>query len=168
VNRPSAALVKALLINGAVPMLGQFTPSDAGDAPGNDQGFGRVNIPTSLGLDGSSVAFRDEGRGLQWSDQASIWIELPADSMLTATLVWTDPPGDVLTNNLNLVVVDSAGTARHGNLGPGDKSFDTTNNVERVRWLDIAQGKVVMHIKADHVRTPQTYALAWRIGPRPT
>ncbi|KAK5947796.1 hypothetical protein OHC33_011166 [Knufia fluminis] len=45
---PSAALIKALLINGAVEIRGQYPPSEIGPAPNNDAGFGRVDIPGSL------------------------------------------------------------------------------------------------------------------------
>src|SRR5205814_2055611 len=38
--KPSAALVKALLINGAVDIAGQYTPPEIGATPNNISGFG--------------------------------------------------------------------------------------------------------------------------------
>src|SRR5213075_2564941 len=42
--KPTAALIKALLINGAVEIAGQYHPSEAGPSPNNNSGFGRVNL----------------------------------------------------------------------------------------------------------------------------
>ena len=52
---------------------------------------------------------------------------------LKVTLVWTDPPGAKLQNDLDLIVKASNGQERHGNMGTG-KGFDRVNNVEQVVW----------------------------------
>src|ERR1044072_573657 len=41
--KPSAALIKAMLINGADELKGQYPPSEAGPSPNNNSGFGIVN-----------------------------------------------------------------------------------------------------------------------------
>ena len=43
-SKPSAALIKAMLINGAAQLGGQYVPSEAGLAANNSQGFGRVDV----------------------------------------------------------------------------------------------------------------------------
>lgn len=49
IEEPTAALVKAVLINGAVDVDGQYHPSEVGPAPPNNVcGFGRVNVKGSL------------------------------------------------------------------------------------------------------------------------
>lgn len=49
VEKPTAALVKAVLINGVVDVDGQYHPSEIGPAPPNKVcGFGRVNVKGSL------------------------------------------------------------------------------------------------------------------------
>ncbi len=46
--QPSAALVKAMLINGADDLAGQYTPSEAGPIPNVNEGFGRVNLARAV------------------------------------------------------------------------------------------------------------------------
>ena len=41
---PSAALIKALLVNGAVRVPGQYSPTEAGTSPNNNSGWGRVDL----------------------------------------------------------------------------------------------------------------------------
>ena len=63
---PSAALVKAMLINGAQPMRGHYTPPEVGPPPDNNQGFGRVNMAATVGPypAGTTVIPTDEGPAL--------------------------------------------------------------------------------------------------------
>ena len=42
--QPSAALVKAMLINGAQAMTGQYVPSETGSVPNRSEGFGRIDL----------------------------------------------------------------------------------------------------------------------------
>lgn len=53
VNRPSAALLKALLINGAHPLVGQYAPPEIGVIPNTDEGFGRINVKEVVAPGGS-------------------------------------------------------------------------------------------------------------------
>src|SRR5207237_607299 len=50
VANPSAALIKAMLINGARDMAGQYVPSEAGPTPNVNEGFGRVDVAASIGV----------------------------------------------------------------------------------------------------------------------
>lgn len=47
IAEPSAALLKALLINGAAEIPGQYQPSEAGPVPNSSEGFGRVDSKRS-------------------------------------------------------------------------------------------------------------------------
>ncbi|MBK7401817.1 MAG: S8 family serine peptidase [Myxococcales bacterium] len=158
VASPSAALVKALLINGASPLAGQY--GEAGTAPNNDQGFGRVDLSGSVG---DAVGFVDEAVTLDGGEEWSTEVQVPAGHGLVATLVWNDPAGEGLTNHLDLSVEHASGAFCHGNRGPGDPSIDTTNNVERVRWLDVPPGPSTLRVRASSCVLPQAFALAWRI-----
>src|SRR5262249_18687246 len=51
---PSAALIKALLINGAVPLSGQYTPTEVGVLPNNVAGWGRVDLAGSVIIPGAN------------------------------------------------------------------------------------------------------------------
>ena len=84
---------------------------------------------------------------------------------LKLTLVWTDPPAGFLQNNLNLIVKAANGEERHGNMGtqPG---FDSTNNVEQIRWENIPPGDAKVTVRCASITkasNPQDYAYAWRL-----
>ena len=180
---PIAALLKALLINGAVELIGQYSPSEAGTSPNNNSGFGRVNLAQSVIIPGIA---RDGGAGeggpLEQGSEDTITVEIPADGprdnqsdastaeagttsgvTLKVTLLWSDPPGSALQNDLDLIVRVN-GQERHGNMGTSNK-FDRQNNVEQVVWTNIPSGKVEIVIRAFRIaRFPQRYAYAWRIS----
>ena len=179
VATPSAALVKALLLNGAVDIAGQYSPTEAAAAPNNNEGFGRVDLAGSVILPGDhpDAGFGtgdplDEGG----EDTVTITIpEVPPDqghgiapaaigATLKITLVWTDPPGAALQNDLDLIVRASDGSERHGNTGAG-QGFDRLNNVEQVWWRNMPAGPAEIFVRAFRItRFPQPYAYAWRIG----
>jgi subtilisin family serine protease len=164
--KPTAALVKALLINGAVELPGQYTPSEAGPSPNNDSGWGRVDLAGSVIIPDAdpNAGFR-EGSALKVGEQEALEIEIPHDATATLkiTLVWTDPPGAALQNDLDLIVIAADGRERHGNMGTSD-GFDRLNNVEQVLWTDIPDGTAQVVVRAHRVTVGlQPYALAWRI-----
>jgi hypothetical protein len=182
---PGAALVKALLINGAVELAGQYSPSEAGPSPNNDSGFGRVNLAGSVIIPGANPnAGLGEGGPLNQGDEDTIEVEIPegppehgqgenigqaaapagAGAAFKITLVWTDPPGPELQNDLDLIVRAANGEERHGNMGIS-RSFDRQNNVEQVLWPGMPPGKAVIVVRAFRITNfPQPYAYAWRIG----
>ncbi|MXM64732.1 S8 family serine peptidase [Streptomyces sp. HUCO-GS316] len=167
---PSAALVKAMLINGAVELPGQYTPSEAGPSPNNNSGFGRVDLARSVVLPGDDGrAGFHEGGPLDQGEQNLVRIRIPEqdggeEPTFKVTLVWTDPPGAALQNDLDLVVRTAEGRERHGNMGTS-AGFDRTNNVEQVQWDDIPAGDVEVIVRAHRItRFPQPYAFAWRIS----
>jgi serine protease AprX len=177
---PSAALIKALLINGAVELVGQYSPSEAGPSPNNNSGFGRVNLANSVIIPGPNPdGGFGEGGPLQQGDSNTITVKVPAGGgggapagvgtaglapTLKVTLVWSDPAGDKLQNDLDLIVTAPNGQERHGNMGLSPQ-FDRVNNVEQVLWNNIPPGDVKITVRAFHVtRFPQPYAYAWRIS----
>ncbi|MFC8914953.1 S8 family serine peptidase [Streptomyces sp. NPDC057116] len=168
--RPSAALIKAMLINGAVELPGQYDPSEAGPSPNNISGFGRVDLSRSVVLPGDDDhAGFHEGGPLDQGEQETRRIPIrerdgDRQPAFKVTLVWTDPPGAALQNDLDLVVRAADGSERHGNMGTSD-GFDRTNNVEQVEWDDIPTGPVEIVIRAHRItRFPQPYAVAWRVS----
>jgi subtilisin family serine protease len=184
--QPSAALVKAILINGAVPMKGQYnqpiTNGEFGpipDAPNPNSGFGRVNLANSLcnivansksPVYGFQDVTGDQSLGVDGNHRAEHVVNVqipegsPAALVFKVTLVWTDPPGERLQNDLDLIVVGS-GTEKHGNQGDGPE-FDRVNNVEQVVWKNIPPGSYSITVRAYRTtRDPQPFALAWRAFP---
>ncbi len=164
---PSAALLKALVINGAVDMTGQYMPSEAGAIPNNNEGFGRVDVQAVVGPygPGETLTFFDENKKLDTGQSESRVIMVPPGvHLLKATLVWTDPPGEGLQSDLDLIV--TAGTqTRHGNVAAGSTAFDRVNNVEQVVWSAIPAGAVTIAVNA-HKATlgAQDYALVIRVA----
>jgi serine protease AprX len=161
---PSAALVKAMLINGAEEITGQYSPSEAGTIPNFSQGFGRVNLAATVGPFDPDVTieFRDENRALRAGEEESITIDLDSTvTLLKVTLVWTDPPGAALQNDLDLIV-RARGEERHGNVPSTSSEFDRTNNLEQILWSGIPIGNVEIVVKAYRALPPQTYALVIR------
>lgn len=166
VPTPSAALVKALLVNGAEPLRGQYTPSETGVVPNNQQGYGRVNVARSVDIDGASrlLQFWDEDRALDTGEEQAFTLSLPkAAKSLKVTLVWTDPAGETLQNDLDLVVTTAAGDAGYGNAAPGSTVPDRVNNVEQVLLSAVPAGDVDIRVKAFRCAIdPQSFALVAR------
>ncbi|MGA3283012.1 MAG: S8 family serine peptidase [Verrucomicrobiota bacterium] len=118
---PSPALLKAMLINGARSTDASYYNFQAQNATINFEGWGLINLPSSLplgvtnqiGADCSSF-FIDQNptNALATGDSHTFTVTVntnAANLPLRVTLVWTDPPGDPaaaikLVNNLDLVV----------------------------------------------------------------
>ncbi|MFE3773113.1 S8 family serine peptidase [Streptomyces sp. NPDC057579] len=163
---PSAALVKAMLINGADDLPGQYDPTEAGPSPNNNSGFGLVNLEQAIVLPdaGNQAGFADEGP-LDQDQERPFTLTVPpgGSHQLKITLVWTDPPGPALQNDLDLIV-RAGGQERHGNMGT-DTGFDRVNNVEQVRWADIPSGDAQIVVRAHRItQFAQPYAVAWRLS----
>jgi serine protease AprX len=126
---PSSALIKALLINGAVELRGQYQMTEAGVSPNPSSGWGRVNLANSIIVEdpnnppdggfiegtvpeGKTVTTRipvprgnPPGGDNQGSDTDDAQRPLAPSAGWTfkITLVWTDPPGP-LVDNLHAVL----------------------------------------------------------------
>ena len=188
---PPAALIKALLINGAVQLPGQYNPGEAGPSPNNNSGFGRVNLLGSVILPGPNPdAGFGSGGPLKQGAEDTITVKIPnrppghkgvgsagaagaaalgvgtmgLGATFKITLVWSDPAGALLQNDLDLIVKAADGSERHGNMGTA-KGFDRVNNVEQVLWVNMPPGDAKVTIRATRItRFPQPYAYAWRIS----
>jgi serine protease AprX len=195
VATPSAALIKALLINGAVELTGQYTPSEAGVSPNNNSGWGRVDLAGSVILPGPNPdGGFGEGGPLSQGQSDTFPVDIPkrppqhpgsaarvggssggaggggssggAGGGVTfkITLVWSDPAGPALQNDLDLIVVAADGTERHGNMGTSS-GFDRANNVEQVVWDNMPAGTANITVTAFRItQFAQPYAYAWRIS----
>jgi len=97
---PSAALIRATLVNGATNFTGATLPDLA-----NGSGWGRVNVRQCFSpAPPVTLHVRDDcaigpGRSITYR------FSLPAGTaLLRVTLNWTDPPGPRLVNHLHLTV----------------------------------------------------------------
>ena len=163
---PSAAVVKAMLINGAKPMLGQYVPSEVGAPPDNSQGFGRIDLAATIGpyQSATTVVYKDEATALDTGQTEETQQAVAAGQTLKATLVWTDPAGEALQNDLDLIVTTPDGQELHGNVAPGAAGFDRSNNVEQVVVPNLVAGQVKISVSAFRAVSPQPYALVVRVS----
>jgi serine protease AprX len=79
IPKPSAALIKALLINGAVGVVGQYHPSEAGTSPNNSSGFGRVNLAGSVIIPGKEATANcaENQKGLDTGETFEAKVTIP-------------------------------------------------------------------------------------------
>ncbi|KAF7563161.1 hypothetical protein G7046_g954 [Stylonectria norvegica] len=171
-EHPSAALIKALLVNGAVNY-------SSPDGPGFDyqQGFGRVDIDKSIAMIENGT-FVDGGNQLETSNWDAPLLRQTPDTdrqwesqkiplrgerrRLVVTLAYSDPPHGLLQNDVNLIV-QAGGEERHGNMG-SDQGFDHTNNVEKIIWDDVPGETAIIVVRvAGFTKTDseQSFAVAW-------
>jgi serine protease AprX len=136
-NGPSAALIKAFLVNGATALPGQ-TPGEVPVGPNNVSGFGRVNLAASLVPEPlGQTLFVDEPDDAVATGQTRAYEVRAADPSkpMSITLVWTDAPAlagrGQLVNELYLRVRTPGPNGRFVN---GDVTAfpAATNNVQRI------------------------------------
>ncbi|MDW7776239.1 MAG: S8 family serine peptidase [Methanosarcinales archaeon] len=149
---PSAALIKATLINGAIDL---GLSSDL-------QGWGRIDITNSLFPEyPGSIRYHDEqsGGGLSTSGSWNISYYMANSSIpLRTTLVWTDHEanpgaGIKLVNDLDLMVTGPSGSY------PGNGG-DNINNVEQVELPEPSIGMYTFYVNGMNVpQGPQPFAL---------
>jgi subtilisin family serine protease len=168
---PSAALIKAILINSAVDITGYGNSSqEAGKPiPNNHEGWGRINL---------AAATNSTNRRLVDNQSLTIGVTHTYNFTVTnsavplkTSLVWTDYQGNPaasiqLVNNLNLRVTAPNGTTTYlGNRFSGGwsttgGSADGLNNVENVYIQSPATGRWKVEIIGFNVPLgPQPYAL---------
>ncbi len=139
---PSAALVKAMLINGAKDI---GTP----DIPNGVEGWGHIDLErTLLPVSGSTTltTYVDDGPSLRSGNGLVYAFDLDPAAGIDITLAWSDAPGSAssgaaasrLVNDLDLVLVAPDGTRWLGNnfvagASTTGGSADDVNNVERIR-----------------------------------
>ncbi|MCG0277869.1 MAG: S8 family serine peptidase [Thermanaeromonas sp.] len=149
---PSAALLKATLINGA-----REIPSSAEGG----LSFGILDLAgTVLSLEEKLMTLVDEARGLAAGEVASYeWTVNDARFPLKVTLAWTDPPAPTgasptLVNDLDLIVVGPDGKEYRGNDFTGKGGKDSLNNVEQVYIKNPQPGRYLIQVKASRVKEP--------------
>ncbi|MEA3559901.1 MAG: S8 family serine peptidase, partial [Candidatus Thermoplasmatota archaeon] len=167
VSDPSAALVKATLINGARPLNGNWS-----SIPNKYEGWGRVNLSNSLCTNNSNagvLSFIDNSTGLATgANHTGLFTISGGSNDLVITLVWTDYPGSntsstKLVNDLDLTVTAPNMTQYRGNglVYSQTSQYDRRNNVERILIEAASSGVYTINISGYSVtKGPQPYAVA--------
>jgi len=163
---PSAALLKATLIAAARRV--EWLNTTSGEVatkplPSYEQGFGFPVLDDVLYFPGDAARLRafDVTPGVAAGETARWEFTVRPGTPLKAVLVWTDPPGASLVNDLDLHVTDPSGTSQWGNeaLHPGQP--DRVNNVEGVSIAQPLAGTYIVTVSANRlgVGPRQGYAL---------
>ena len=171
-HKPSAALLKAALINSTVWLTGADAVAPSAGTPNFHQGYGRVCMTRAIPNTADpqfTIQFIDE-----WETPAAALVRtgerrrytfvLAAGTPeLRVCLAYTDAPARALQNNVNLIVQNvDTGQKWVGNTDLPDRltPLDTTNNVECVRVLTPDAGNYVVQIVASNLlKPPQDFAL---------
>jgi len=150
---PTAALVKALLVNGARLLE---------DQPNFASGFGLIDMASTI-----PIARRDRNTGfaefrMAASDRKRKSIDVtvpPQHRTLKATLAWTDPPGPCIRNRFLLEVTHKE--ERRSCL-PG-------NNVQQIVWKDMEPGdaRITVRLVGQSETQEPSFVLVWRFLPDP-
>jgi subtilisin family serine protease len=163
-TNPSAALIKATMINGALDIspgqYGSGSQREAYPVPDNSQGWGRLNLKRSLCPAPPVVnEFADESAPLSTDEYRDYLYTVVDNSVpLKVTLAWTDYPGAVhaakeLVNDLDLTVSSPTGATLP--FAP-----NRTDNVEQVTIANPQLGTYRVRVDAyDVPMGPQDYAL---------
>lgn len=161
-HHPSAALLKATLVNGAL-WINRDTAIDEVGQPNFHQGFGRLDLRSTLPVPGETAGFalafadvsRDSGEAVNKSvAERAAWkrtVHVEAGLPLHLTLAWTERPDHGLQQDLDLIVVTPSGTRVPGNpnmaRGPWAKT-DHRNNLEQVVIDDPEPGEYRIQVLA--------------------
>ncbi len=181
---PSAALLKATMINSAREMTGTGAYGNSESYyPNDNQGFGRLTLDDALAFQGETrgLVVDDDRIGLNTGDVVNYDLAIgdPSESV-EITLVWSDYPGTAgcnpcLVNDLDLTVTAPDGTLYAGNqyagMNPGESEpnpsgSDHLNNVESVLVITGVQaGLWIVTVTANDVPNgAQPYAVVMAGG----
>ncbi|MBU1695378.1 MAG: S8 family serine peptidase, partial [Verrucomicrobia bacterium] len=168
--QPSAALVKATLLNGARSLTpGQYGTNAFREVPGwprpnNVEGWGQADLePTLFPAPPASLLFHDV-LALATGGTNLYRLFLSTNGTARFTLGWTDYPGTAgsgkkLVNDLDLLVLSPSGTNFFPN---GRASTDRTNNIEGVDFRPPVSGVYTARVSGFNVPSgPQNFALVF-------
>ncbi|MEA2875570.1 MAG: serine protease AprX [Hyphomicrobiales bacterium] len=171
---PSAALIRATLINGARWLTGvdanNSNPPPATPPANFDQGFGCIDMANSVphpAAPNLTLAFVDNWKKSgdqfrQTGERRRYSVTVKAGRSLRICLAYTDAPGRGLQNNLNLFVQTPGGQKLMGNhqLRHSLGIPDVDNNIEIVRIANPQAGPYLIQITATNLlHVPQDFAL---------
>jgi hypothetical protein len=175
ITNPSAALLKALLINGSRNMApGQYgtgsTQEIPANRPNNVQGYGHVDLYNTLKPATNQFMSLYDTNSLSTgqSNTFSFTVSTASTNKFILTMAYSDywaasGAGKKLVNDLDLTVRKPSGTLLYAN---GSAALDSTNNVEMVEFAADEVGSYTVRVVGRTVPSggSQAYALVVR-GP---
>ncbi len=117
--RPTAALIKAFVINGAVDL----------GTPIEEQGWGRIDLKNSLESN-DSIKFDDSLENAIGTGDINTYKVTPKslDKPMSVTLTWRDPQGDTIQNQLLLRIAHQ----QSGTVFTSEDETNILNNVQKI------------------------------------
>ncbi|MEW6555229.1 MAG: S8 family serine peptidase [Actinomycetota bacterium] len=166
---PSAALLKAFLVNGAEELSpGQYgkEAEEIPQAPNVVEGWGRLDRE-GFNRTSSWAKVLDDKEGMRLGESRVFRLEVASGTQLRVTLAWSDYPSMPqarlhLVNDLDLRVLDPDGNTYYPN---ARNSRDPLNNAERVS-IEVAgkPGTYTIELNAWNVPfSPQPFALVAQV-----
>jgi subtilisin-like proprotein convertase family protein len=163
-QRPSPAMIKAVLVNSARDLPGANPGANQNDGsrpiPNNDEGWGIMNLKAAIAPEVRGV-YRDQDRVLDTVGEVVEYTVAAANpgQPLRIALVWTDAPaaasvgsGPALVNDLDLEVVSGPNSWRGNVFANGFSttggSFDNRNNIEQVHVQSPGAGAFTIRVRA--------------------
>ena len=142
VSSPTASLLKAATINGAIDL-------GVANIPNAEEGWGQISVSNTVipSYDGNDLeTFHENSRTLSAGFSTLYQFDIDPSSGIDMTLVWTDVAGSAnsaqsesrLVNDLDLLLTAPDGTIFKGNVISNGYSVangvhDSVNNVERIK-----------------------------------
>jgi hypothetical protein len=180
-HSPSAALLRATVINGTERLAGSDAVANPAGDPNYHQGFGRVNLARTVptGQPGFALSFVDADDAApeirQSGDMVAFGMNVATDGELRLCLAWTDPPGRALQNALFMTAESPTGDLLVSNAGivrqiafptplppgfpPSTFNRDPNNNVHVLRLPQATAGRYTVTVASIDVIRPQAFAL---------
>lgn len=171
-HKPSAALLKATLVNSTQWLTGADSTAPTAGRPNYHQGHGRIDMQMAIPnacKPSLQLQFVDDWQDKTKSfartgDRKRYQFVLPAGTPeLRICMAYTDAPARALQNNLNLIVQHLESNTRWmGNQDLPDALVipDPDNNVEAVKIQNPAQGTYLVQVFVGNLlQLPQDFAL---------
>lgn len=176
ITSPSAALIKAALLNSAEDISpGQYGTGTTQEipnppVPNNVEGWGRLNLGNGVYPSSPFEIFYFDVKGTGSLttgefDEYTINVNNPSQP-LKVNLIWTDYPGSPaanggLVNDLDLQVTDPSSSIRYPDHAlPNPAAFDRVNNVVGLTFVNPDTGTYTVRVTGYSIpQGPQPYAL---------
>jgi hypothetical protein len=179
---PSAALVRALLLNGASNLSpGQYGTGSTQEIPSawpnSVEGWGRANLSQSVQLSGAQIWLSDATGGLSGGESIDYtFVVTDGNPRMRTTLTWADYPASplaskALVNDLDLEVIAPDGSIIWGNSSSDltatcrAQGADRCNTSESVEIAATQLGTYTLRVTGASVaHGPQPFAIVARFG----
>ena len=163
IKTPTAALLKAALINVANPLSQSIVRN-------NSWGYGIPNLEQAMGFDGSGVIYLDNVT-ISPNESHQYTIDVPEDGSLFVSMAYTDIPNHYtdkrpLTTYINLNVEDPDHKVTPGNHNQ-DNFDEIYSTMSKVRLVQAKKGKYTIFITASDYNS-QSYNIEYSLAIRGT